>query len=151
MTPLAMVQEWKRGCSCATPGKPEECAECTRGFLDALEPALKRQLAEAHEALAAANRLFEEALPKFNWGASALDANAIRLLNEVPAKGLLQFVADNPEGVNRDIVLPSVTLSPNGDFAIKGDGTDWQTLELTLEVLKKNSATPAVIIDGRPA
>lgn len=86
MTPLAMVQEWKRGCSCATPGKPEECAECTRGLLDALEPALKRQLAEAHEALAAANRLFEEALPKFNWGASALDANAIRLLNEVPAK-----------------------------------------------------------------
>lgn len=86
MTPLAMIQEWKRGCSCATPGKPEECAECTRGLLDALEPALKRQLAEAHEALAAANRLFEEALPKFNWGASALDANAIRLLNEVPAK-----------------------------------------------------------------
>lgn len=67
------------------------------------------------------------------------------------AKGLLHFVADNPEGTNRDIVLPSVTLSPNGDFAIKGDGTDWQTLELTLEVLKKNSATPAVIIDGRPA
>lgn len=67
------------------------------------------------------------------------------------AKGLLHFVADNPEGTNRDIVLPSVTLSPNGDFAIKGDGTDWQTLELNLEVLKKNAATPAVIIDGRPA
>ena len=35
-------------------------------------------------ALRLAQRLFDEALPKFNWGASALDANAIRLLNEVP-------------------------------------------------------------------
>lgn len=35
-------------------------------------------------ALNAAKKLFDEALPKFNWGASALDANAIRLLNEVP-------------------------------------------------------------------
>lgn len=30
-------------------------------------------------------RLFTEALPKFNWGASALDANAIDLLNRAPA------------------------------------------------------------------
>ena len=35
-------------------------------------------------ALERAERLFNEALPKFNWGASALDANAIALLNEVP-------------------------------------------------------------------
>jgi len=40
---------------------------------------------EMVEALEAAERLIREALPKFNWGASALDANAIRLLNEVPA------------------------------------------------------------------
>lgn len=33
-----------------------------------------------------AKRLFDEALPKFNWGASFLDANAIALLNEVPAQ-----------------------------------------------------------------
>ena len=44
------------------------------------------QLAEDQDALQAAQRLFKEALPKFNWGASFLDANAIRLLNEVPAK-----------------------------------------------------------------
>ena len=65
------------------------------------------------------------------------------------ARGLLHFVADNPEGTNRDIILPSVTLAPNGDFAIKGDGTDWIMMEFTLEVLKKDAATPAVIIDGR--
>lgn len=31
-----------------------------------------------------ARRLFDEALPKFNWGASFLDANAIELLNRAP-------------------------------------------------------------------
>lgn len=35
-------------------------------------------------ALKAVERLFKEAHPKFNWGASFLDANAITLLNEVP-------------------------------------------------------------------
>lgn len=35
-------------------------------------------------ALLLAQRLCNEALPKFNWGASSLDANAIKLLNDVP-------------------------------------------------------------------
>lgn len=35
-------------------------------------------------ALQRAARLINEALPKFDWGKSALDANAIALLNEVP-------------------------------------------------------------------
>ena len=39
---------------------------------------------ELEDALEAANELCEKALPKFNWGKSALDATAIRLLNEVP-------------------------------------------------------------------
>ena len=52
----------------------------------AREILLQKQLAEAQDALQAAQRLFKEALPKFNWGASFLDANAIQLLNEVPAK-----------------------------------------------------------------
>lgn len=38
------------------------------------------------EALKRADRLCTEALPKFNWGESALDNNAIRLLNEVPGE-----------------------------------------------------------------
>jgi len=36
------------------------------------------------EALKVSKRLIDEALPKFDWGNSALDADAIRLLNEVP-------------------------------------------------------------------
>lgn len=38
------------------------------------------------QALQRAQRLFDEALPKFDWGRSALDANAIQLLNEVPGE-----------------------------------------------------------------
>ncbi len=37
-------------------------------------------------ALERAVQLFDQALPKFDWGKSPLDANAIRLLNEVPAE-----------------------------------------------------------------
>jgi hypothetical protein len=33
-----------------------------------------------------ANAMCVHALPQFNWGASALDATAIRFLNEVPAE-----------------------------------------------------------------
>lgn len=47
---------------------------------------LKAQPGQALEALKAAQRLHKEALPKFNWGASALDGNAITLLNEVPGQ-----------------------------------------------------------------
>jgi hypothetical protein len=46
---------------------------------------LESENAELRRALCAAKRLFDEALPKFDWGRSALDANAIKLLNEVPA------------------------------------------------------------------
>lgn len=38
----------------------------------------------AKRALEDADRLFREALPKFNWGASSLDGGAIELLNGVP-------------------------------------------------------------------
>lgn len=41
MTPLEMIAEWRRGCSCAAPGRPEECRECTRALVDALERKLK--------------------------------------------------------------------------------------------------------------
>lgn len=37
-----------------------------------------------HNLLLRVKRLFDEALPKFNWGDSFLDADAIKLLNEVP-------------------------------------------------------------------
>jgi hypothetical protein len=40
MTPIEMIEEWRRGCSCAPNGAPEECHECTVALIDALERAL---------------------------------------------------------------------------------------------------------------
>ena len=48
------------------------------------DASLRARCEELTRALEASVRLFDEALPKFNWGASALDANAICLLNNVP-------------------------------------------------------------------
>lgn len=42
--------------------------------------------ADMFDALLAAKRLIDEALPKLDWGKSALDANAIQLLNQVPGE-----------------------------------------------------------------
>lgn len=46
----------------------------------------QRKLRVLIGALQRADKLCTEALPRFNWGASALDANAITLLNEVPGE-----------------------------------------------------------------
>lgn len=37
MTILEMIAEWRRGCSCARKGHPEECTECTVGLIEAIE------------------------------------------------------------------------------------------------------------------
>lgn len=47
---------------------------------------LHEQVDELRETLKRCDRLFTEALPKFDWARSALDANAIALLNEVPGE-----------------------------------------------------------------
>jgi hypothetical protein len=34
---LRIIREWKRGCSCASDGQPEDCHSCTRAAMDAIE------------------------------------------------------------------------------------------------------------------
>lgn len=50
--------------------------------------ALKTELATAREHV---RRVYEDALPKFNWGKSALDAKALKTLNEfgIYAEGIV--------------------------------------------------------------
>jgi len=62
--------------------------------------------------------------------------------------GAVRFVSDNPTGPNRDIYLPYVKLSPDGDYQLKGD--DWQVMGFQVEVLKKASNIEAIYVDGRP-
>lgn len=60
----------------------------------------------------------------------------------------LHYIADNPRGTNRDVMMPLVKLAPDGDFSLKGD--DWQQMSFSMEILKKGSLE-AIYIDGRSA
>lgn len=48
MTILEMIAEWRKGCSCASAGKPEECPECTRALIDAIEKKAKMEHLPSH-------------------------------------------------------------------------------------------------------
>jgi len=63
--------------------------------------------------------------------------------------GAMRFIATNPEGLKRDYYMPNVLITPNGDFALKGD--EWQVIGFNVEVLKLNDQTASIYIDGRPA
>ena len=45
-----------------------------------------------------------------------------------------------------DYFFPAVSLSPNGDFALKGD--EWQQIPLNVEILK-GATNEAIYADGR--
>jgi len=63
-------------------------------------------------------------------------------------EGSMRFLAFNPKGENYDYYMPWVKLTPNGDYALKGD--EWQQIPFTMEVLKK-TGVEAIYMDGRPA
>lgn len=62
--------------------------------------------------------------------------------------GALKWVSDNPKGANRDMLMPYVKLSPDGDYSLVGD--EWQAMSFAYEILQKGSLA-GVYIDGRPA
>lgn len=65
-----------------------------------------------------------------------------------PVEGAMMFIAFNPKGKNFNYYLPWVKITPNGDYALKGD--EWQTIPFNLEILKPTSSE-AIYMDGRPA
>ena len=36
------IEEWRKGCSCAPNGQPEECPACTRALIDAIDSKVGR-------------------------------------------------------------------------------------------------------------
>jgi hypothetical protein len=60
----------------------------------------------------------------------------------------IKFTSDNPIGTNFTYLMPYVKISPNGDFSLIGD--DWQTMSFSMEILKRDSTTEAMYIDGAP-
>jgi len=58
----------------------------------------------------------------------------------------LKYVTQNPVGPDSVWLMPHVKLSPNGDYALKGD--EWQQLSFSLSILK-DTGFEAITIDGR--
>lgn len=63
-------------------------------------------------------------------------------------EGSLYFEARNGMGQNKNYFMPYVSLTANGDYALKGE--DWQTMSFNVEVLKLNDNTDQIYIDGEP-
>lgn len=63
-----------------------------------------------------------------------------------PVEGAMMYVAFNPKGKNYDYYLPYVKITPNGDYALKGD--EWQQIPFTIEALKPDNGE-AIYMDGR--
>ncbi len=69
---------------------------------------------------------------------------------DIQVQGKLRYVAYNPSGAGKqmDYFLPSVTISANGDFALKAE-QDWQAIPFSLEI-SKTDTEEAVYVNGRP-
>lgn len=65
-----------------------------------------------------------------------------------PVEGAMKYIAFNPKGKNYDYTMPWVKITPNGDYALKGD--EWQTIPFNLEALKPAGNVEAIYVDGRP-
>jgi hypothetical protein len=64
-----------------------------------------------------------------------------------PVEGAMMYVTKNPKGGDAVFYMPYVKITPNGDYALKGD--EWQTIPLSLEVLKP-TGQEAIYRDGTP-
>lgn len=64
-----------------------------------------------------------------------------------PVDGAMMYIAHNPKGRNFDYHLPYIKVTPNGDYALKGD--EWQQIPFTIEALKP-AVGEAIYMDGRP-
>ncbi len=67
-----------------------------------------------------------------------------------PVEGAMMYIGNNPKGKNFNYFMPWVKVTPNGDYALKGD--EWQQIPFTIEALKPTTGNKeAIYMDGEPA
>jgi hypothetical protein len=69
------------------------------------------------------------------------------LSGSTPVEGAMIYRTKNPKGADCNFYMPYVKITPNGDYALKGD--EWQTIPLSLEILKPATGE-AIYRDGVP-
>lgn len=76
--------------------------------------------------------------------------NRTRIITSANATvdGALRFIATNPKGTLLDYYMPYVRLSPNGEYALKGE--EWQQIGFNLDIQKLSDTTESIYVDGRP-
>ena len=81
----------------------------------------------------------------------AASTREVTIAEDRQIEGEMKFIAMNPIGPNRDIILPRVRLAPNGDFQLVNDpeSPSWQQMPLSISALKKGTK-PLAIVEGRP-
>ncbi len=62
-------------------------------------------------------------------------------------EGSLRFIADNPEGEDKNFLFPSVKLTPNGDFSVLAE--EWQNLPFNV-LVSTPAGGSAITCDGQP-
>ena len=81
------------------------------------------------------------------YGVAAKSRELVTTNAVATVEGALRFISFNPKGPQRDYYMPYVRLTPNGDFALKGD--TWQEIPFNVEILQKDSSTAHIYLDGR--
>lgn len=69
-------------------------------------------------------------------------AQTVVINHDAVLEGALRFESNNPTGAQKNYYFPKVSLSPNGDYALKGDS--WQELSFSFDVLRLNDQTAQV-------
>ena len=84
----------------------------------------------------------------FTYDVAAKSRKQIITSNTATVDGALRFLAYNPRGTQLDYFMPSVKLSPNGEYELKGES--WQQMSFSVEINKRDDSTESIYIDGRP-
>lgn len=84
---------------------------------------------------------------RVNYGVTAGTYTRI-ISGSTPVEGAMRFIESNADGENNQWIFPKISVTPNGDLALKGD--DFRTVPFNLAVLEPSSGE-AIYINGQPA
>jgi hypothetical protein len=75
-----------------------------------------------------------------DYTSGAVTYTKIKAFAQTQVEGMLRFVSDNPAGLQQELEIWRVSLTPSGDTAMIGD--DWSTLGFSGEILKDETGHP---------